>query len=499
MKNYIIHSLIAVIISFCLVSCSEELIEKAPTGTVKGMVIKKGSNQPLKNVKISSSPTTETVFTKDDGSFVIEKVPLGDYSLRAELTGYMVNLQGINVKNDQQTVSVVFEMSDDASNNASPTVPQLISPVDNAVDQPLAVDLTWNSTDPDTGDQLKYKLTVKNDYDQNVITVDDLTTNNYYLENLKYGVTYYWQVTVSDGVNAPVNSTVFRFKTSTVPNNRFHYVKKHSSGNYYIVSSNETNVNFAITPVTLSSYRPRLNQNAGKIAYLRNIGANVHLFTANPDGSNVFQVTTIPVAGFNNTELDFSWRSNAQEFIYPNFNNLYRINKDGTGLQLIYTTPDGSFISECEWSYDGSKIAIKTNDAHGYNVKIYVINMMGTSTNTVLQNVSGAAGGLNFSVDGNQLLYTYDISGHQEPSYRQLDTRIFVYNLLNDTRKDWSAVTSKVNGTNDLDPRFSPNNAEIIFTNTSNDNISPRNIYKINLQDNERTALFPNAEMPDWE
>ncbi len=499
MKNIIIKSIFALILSFCIISCSEELIDKAQVGTIKGLVIKKGTNQPLKNVKISTSPSTETVFTKDDGSFLIENIPLGDYSVRAEISGYLANLQGVNLKNDQQTVSVVFEMSDDTSNNAPPTVPQLLSPIDNAVDQPLAVDLSWTSTDPDSTDVLKYKLTVKNDFDQNIIEINDLTAKHYFLENLKFGVTYYWQVSVSDGVNPPVNSSVFRFKTNAVPNNRFHYVKKNSNGNYYIVSANENNINFELTPLSSSSFRPRMNQNAGLVAFLRNVGGNAQIFTAKPDGSQVFQVTSVPAAGFNTQELDFSWKTNGQEFIYANFNNLYRINKDGSGLQLVYTTPDGSFISECEWSYDGSKIGIKTNDVHGYNVKIYVIDMLGNTLHTVLQNVPGAAGGLNFSVDGNQLLYTYDVSGHQEPNYRQLDSRIFVYNLLTDTRKDWSAVTSKVSGTNDLDPRFSPNNAEIIFTNTSNDNISPRNIYKITLQDNERTALFPNAEMPDWE
>jgi hypothetical protein len=43
---------------------------------------------------------------------------------------------------------------------------------------------------------------------------------------------------------------------------------------------------------------------------------------------------------------------------------------------LVYTTPDGSMISECDWSYDGSKIAIKTNDYNGYNTNIYIIDMM---------------------------------------------------------------------------------------------------------------------------
>jgi len=497
MKN-LLNIFTAFVILFSLTSCSEELVSKVQTGTVKGTVIKKGTNQPLKNVKIYTAPSTQTVFTKDDGSFEIAEIPVGEYSLRAELSGYVTTLQGISIKNGGQNVSVVLEMSDDDSLNSPPSAPVLLSPTDNAVDQPLSVDLSWSATDPDSLDVLKYTLTVKNDFDQNVIEIKDLTEKHYFLENLKFGVTYYWQVSVSDGVNPAVNSPVFRFKTNSVPNNRFHYVKK-SNGNYYIVSSNEAGSNFNFTALSANSWRPRLSQNAQQLAFLRTTGGSTHIFTAKPDGSQAFQVTTIPVGGFNNAELDFSWSTNGKELLYPSFTKLYRINKDGSGLELVYTTPDGSFISECDWSYDGSMIALKTNDPNGYNAKIIVIDMLGNVIKTVLENVNGAAGGLNFSVDGNLLLYTYDISGHQDNNYRQLNTHIFIYNMQTGDVTDVSVASEKPDGTNDLDPRFSPNNAEVIFTNTSNDGISVKNIMKVTLQDITRTALFPDAEMPDWE
>lgn len=497
MKN--ISKIIALLFFFIMLSsCSEDLVEKVQVGTLKGIVIKKGTNQPIKNAKVFTTPSTETVFTKDDGSFIIENIPLGDYSVRAELTGYLTTFQGVNFKNTNQVVSIVFEMSDDDSLNSSPSVPVLLSPVDNAVDQPLSIDLTWDCNDADSLDVLKYTLIVKNDFDTNIIKIKDLEEKHYFLENLKFGVTYYWQVTVTDGINPEVNSPVFRFRTSTTPNNRFHYVKK-MQGSYYIVSSDDANVNFQFTPFDKNSWRPRLNQNSRLIAFLRTVGGNAQIFTANPDGSNSFQVTAVPIAGFDNAEIDYSWSKNGKEFLYANFSKLYRINKDGSGLQLVYTTSDGSFISECDWSYDGSKIALKTNDANGYNVKIYIIDLLGNTVKTVLENVPGAAGGLNFSVEGNLLLYTHDISGHQEDNYRQLNTHLFIFNLLTDENIDLSALSEKPDGTNDLDPRFSPNDAEVIFVNTSNDGISAKKIVKVTLQDNERTDLFPDAEMPDWE
>lgn len=494
----LIYILLLGIFPLLLSSCSEDLVDKVQTGTVKGIAIKKGSNEPLKNVKVLTTPSTETVFTGDDGTFIIENIPVGDYSLKAELNGYLTSMQGISIKNTGQTVSVVFELSDDNSLNSAPTAPVLVSPVDNGVNQPLSVDLVWTATDADSTDVLKYKVVIKNDFDANVIEVKDLTEQHYFLENLKFGVTYYWQVTVEDGINPPVNSAVFRFKTNAVPNNRFHYVRK-TGGNYYIVSSNESNTNFNFTPLTANSWRPRMNQNAGLIAFLKTVAGSTHIFTANPDGSNVKQVTNLPVSGFNTAELDFSWNTNGKELLYPSFTKLYRINKDGSGLELVYTTPDGSFISECDWSYDGSKIAIKTNDPNGYNVKIRVIDMMGNVLATVVENLPGAAGGLNWSVDGVSLLYTRDVSGYQDNNYRQLDTHIFIYNMTTNASQDISTLSEKPTGMNDLDPRFSPNNAEIIFTNTSNDGISVRNIMKIELQEYVRTALFPDAEMPDWE
>ncbi|SHK46344.1 carboxypeptidase-like regulatory domain-containing protein [Chryseobacterium polytrichastri] len=492
------------ILSVCLFSCNEELVDQAQTGILKGKVVKKGTNEPIPNVKIFTAPSTQTVFSGTDGSFEIASMPVGNYSVKAELSGYLTNFQAVNVQNQNQVVTVVFEMSDDTSLNSPPTTPLLLSPVDNAVNQPLNVELTWSATDPDTADVLKYSLTIKNNLDTNVIQVNDLLAKHYSLSNLKFGVSYFWQVSVSDGIHQPVLSSISKFTTNTVPANRYHYVQK-QNGNLVIVSSDGSGNNFQFTNSSYNSWRPRKNNNAGLIAFMRTEGGNAHLYTANPDGSNPFKVTTVPVAGFNNFEMDFSWSTNGQELIYSNFNKLYRINKDGSGLSLIYTTPDGSMISECDWSYDNSKIAVKTNDFNGYNAKIYIVDMMGNVVKTIFTGVVGAAGGLNFSVDGQLLLYTKDISAYQDGSgnYRQLDSHIFIYNLTTNTNYDISAASQKPLGTNDLDPRFSPNNAQVIFMNTSNDNISQKNVMTVNLSssmtDLVRATLFSNAEMPDYE
>ena len=113
----------------------------------------------------------------------------------------------------------------------------------------------------------------------------------------------------------------------------------------------------------------------------------------------------------------------------------------------------------------------------------------------------GAIGGLNFSVNGQRLLFTRDVSGFEAANYRQLDTRVFQAVFS-------SGVVTEMNiekpvGTIDIDVRYSPNEAEYIMMNTSNDGLSIKNIVKftpaLNNTGASRTILFGNASMPDWE
>ena len=218
----------------------------------------------------------------------------------------------------------------------------------------------------------------------------------------------------------------------------------------------------------------------------------------NLDGSDVFQVSSaIPVAGFNLEEIDFTWGSNDSHIYYPSFDKLYRIQPNGANLTQVHQTSNGNFISEVDWNEQNSILALKTNNSNGYNVSIYTINASGVLQDTVLTGVSGAAGGLDFSFDGSQLLYTYDISGNENVEYRILNSNMFIYDF--NTLSSENVSDGKSPGSNDLDPRFSPNGSQLIFVNTSNDGVSQKNILTTNINQQEsRKVIYSNALMPDW-
>lgn len=494
MKNILITS--GIFLLLLLFSCSEEKVEGEDFGTVTGRVVIANTFEPLANAKVFSNPNSSIVFTDEDGKFTVSNVPVGQYSFQAQKDGYLTKFEAATV-NSNSTTEIVFELAVSTSGNRPPNTPVLVLPADNAVNQNRQVTLTWTATDPEE-DDLTYEVTLRNDANSDVVVYSDIETPTYTLQDLAFGTKYFWQVSVSDGLNPPVLSAVRSFTTTSFPDARFLFVKKLSENNV-IYAGDNSGIQIQLTSSETNSWRPRKNNQSNKIAFIRSNGAQNHIYTMNLDGTGVFKVTnSVPIAGFNSEFINFSWNTAGSQIIYPSFDKLYKINSNGSGLTQIFQTPNGKFISECDWSYDGSKIALKVNDASGYNAEIYVITAEGVVSDLVISGVNGAVGSLNFSVTGQKLLFTRDVSGFENPDYRQLDSRIFQHIFSTNTTAEIN--TEKPAGTVDIDARYSPNEAEVIFVNTSNDFISARNIqkYLIGIVAS-RTTLFTNASMPDWE
>ncbi|PKV52537.1 carboxypeptidase-like protein [Aquimarina sp. MAR_2010_214] len=495
MKKIIIR-IISVFVILATASCSEDTIDSEGLGSVKGKVVKKGTNEPLENVKISTNPGSSTVFTDKEGVYHLKNVPSGDYSLSGQRDGLLAVFEAITILTDKE-LEVVLEMDIATATNRPPEAATLVTPIDNAVDQPLEVKLVWSAKDPDQ-DKLTYKVSLRNEENSNVEVFENITDTTYTVSGLSFSTKYFWQVSSNDDINDPVNSTTFAFTTTGPPNNRIVYTKL-VGGNSVIYSADESGgTEIVLTSESKNSFRPRRNATTQKIAFLQSVGSQTHLFIMNQDGSQIKQITsTVGVSGFNLEEIDFSWDANGAKLLFPNQNKLYSINIDGSGLSLIYQTT-GDLITEVDKNESTGITAIKTNNLDGYGVQIFTIDGAGVVQNTVLTGQNGAAGSINLSVDGTKLLYSRDMSGAENPNYRQLDSRVFIYDFGTTVSTDLS--TDKTAGTNDLDARFSPNEASIIFVNTSNDGISEENILTVPIADLDgRTTVIQKAAMPDWE
>jgi len=99
----------------------------------------------------------------------------------------------------------------------------------------------------------------------------------------------------------------------------------------------------------------------GRIAFVGNQGGSFQLYTVNPDGSGMVQITHLPPTSFQTWLPDFSPDGQRLTFCYGTldssenaFTEIYVINVDGTGLKPL--TNDGLFDCFPRWSPDGSTI-----------------------------------------------------------------------------------------------------------------------------------------------
>lgn len=492
---------------FLLASCSEDTIDEMGTGSLTGTVVRQGTNEALEDVKISSQPASSTVFTDAEGLFSIKALTSGQYSIQAELEGFTTSFEAVSVTIGE-TSNVVFELSTSKANNKPPTAATLLSPKDGAVDVPNSVDFTWSSSANDE-DLLTYTLELRNGSTQDIQQFEIEQDTTFNVSNLSLGTSYFWQISTSDNTNPTVISKVSQFKTVEIPNNPYLFTRI-LNGNSVIFSGN-VNIEgkvvgeLQLTSTSQNSFRPRKNNEVGKIAFLRTTGGTTHLFTMDLDGTGVQQVTSaIPINGFRLDELDFTWAQNGSKLYYPNFDKLYGINPDGGGAQLIYKTKDGSFISEVSAAQlNDDIIALKTNTIEGYDVRIFTVSLSsGDEREVILQNQLGAAGGLDLDANATRLLFTRDVSGSQNNRYRIFTSRLFIHDFALGTSQNVSNGVST--GENDLDPRWSPSEGEIIFTRVNNNEGAVPAVYSFDIDpetnnEEDNQLLFSNASQPDWE
>ena len=507
MKNYKLLIWVTVVL-LTIYSCSEDTIAPLGTGMISGTVIDNETGDSLSGVKITTNPSSSTAFSDANGAFTISNVNVDDYSVQAEITGYVTGFESVTVTQDA-TSNVAFELNRSNSNNQSPTIPNLIFPEDNATDVLLEVEFIWNSSDPEN-DELTYTLDLRNGTTNEMQLFETGQDTTQVVSNLQLATNYFWQVTVMDEFNDPVSSVIGEFTTLTAPDNPFLLVKK-INGNNVIFSGDEDNVIgtggtidvnlLQLTDENTNSFKPRRNNIVNKVAFLRTVGGETHIFTMNLDGTDVHQVTTtLPIAGFKSDQLNFAWTNNGRQIIYPHFDTLYIVDADAGGTGVPYITPDGSFISEVDVSdFDNDLLLIKTNDLNGYNVRIFTFRISTYSEETIIQEGEmGAAGSINLSANGNQVLFTKDKSGSENSIYRIFESRIFTFDIPSMTLRE--VETEVTLGENDLEVRFSPTEGGAIFTRRGNNLNSVPEIYSIDFgQTNDDNQLFSQASMPDWE
>lgn len=494
--------LFALICLLGLAACEPTLVEPAYYGTLTVTVLDGSTSQPVANVAVSTTPATGSYVTDAKGQLTIAQVPAGTLSVAARRAGYDATTSNVTLT-DGQTQSVVLLLNKTAA-TSPPGAPTRPTPASGATGQPIAVQLAWH---PAVGalasDSLRYDVVL---YESNNLNQRQLLTSSkdttVQVTGLRYNTSYYWQVTVRKAAGVAARGPVWSFQTVGLPDNRYLFART-VGGNTDIYSSDAAGTAVVrLTSAITVETAPQLSPTRDLIAYSSNASGQFQLYTMNRDGSNQRQITTLSVEGYSNAGIGYRWSPDGAQLLYAHYDQLYRINRDGTGLVLLATAPAGRHFRECDWTaQNGGRLVVQTIGSLPYDAELYLYNVDGTSPVLAVGNLPGRLDSPSFSVDGTTLAYTRDVAGFNDAGGRQLDTHLFTQKLNGSSLFDVSSTTSgstKTTGTNDLTPRYSPSGYQLIFVNRSNDDITSPQVWTCDLDGRNRSKLFDNAFLPDY-
>ncbi len=482
--------------------CTEELVvEPLQYGSISGQVLNKKDGRPINKAAIRLNPSGRTLQTDTTGRFRFDTILAGKYTLQATKEAFRDELTTADVSGSYGTATVLYMVNE----NPPPTAPLLVAPTTSI--SAIATVLKWKSTDPNK-DPLTYDVVITREGSTAPTQlVTGISADSLVVQGLAYGTTYYWQVTVSDGVNL-VTGKMWSFRTGAFPDVSYVFARR-VEGRYQIFASAD-GVNAIQLTQPGNNWRPVVSPNRKQIAFISNAETDLHLFVMNYDGSNLRRATTVPVGGLLPSDLSFCWSPDGTQLLYPGNNKLYVVQADGSGngSRSIGQAPVGRAFAGCDWTPQGDRIIARTTGSSLYDNRFMLMTAQGKDTVTVLSKTNCRIGNPVFSIAGDRVIFSYDQANFQNEQGRQLNAVVGYIPVGSSApkglREPLPVVASgtgsaKPAGTNDLEPRFSPNGSKLIFTNVSNTGTGEATVMAVDFGSGQnRTVLIRGAEMPYW-
>jgi Tol biopolymer transport system component len=205
------------------------------------------------------------------------------------------------------------------------------------------------------------------------------------------------------------------------------------------------------------------------------------LYIMNADGSNVRKITTVsannPRWSPDGSRLAFVSKASAPSSFATG--PLCIVNASGAGL----TCPVASATGRVDWSPDGSRIA--------YNTLNYVcVFTLATSMQKCGPRLAINAAGLGpqWSPDGNWLAFSGDSSAvvHSDKLY-----------IMRPDGTDQHRVTGALDKEYELNPEWSPNGSEILFTRSVDEGFSGYHVNRVTVANGQFTRVTNDGVHPD--
>lgn len=252
----------------------------------------------------------------------------------------------------------------------------------------------------------------------------------------------------------------------------------------WTMNANGTNP-VRLTNNTTAEWEPHWNPAGTKIAFTSNLAVNGipwdgnwDVYTMNPDGSDVTNLTNSPSYDFNST-----WSPDGSQiaFTTDRDGNAEIYVMDQFGGNLINLTNNLASDGHPAWSSDGSKIAFRS-DRNG-NDEIYVMNFDGTGQ-TRLTNNAAVDNLPAWSPDGTKIAFSSSRSGTYD-----------IYSM-NANGTGLKRLTN--NPAEEIEPAWSPDGTKIVYCRRHDgSNSNNTEIYTMNADGKQQVRLTNNYPFVD--
>lgn len=101
--NYRILFLLSLFLT--ILSCEKVTIEDETFGSIQGTVIDSETNLPINNANITTTPPTNSILTGEDGTYRLDEIPVGNYSIQARKNEFQNNSVSVAVRENQVAIA----------------------------------------------------------------------------------------------------------------------------------------------------------------------------------------------------------------------------------------------------------------------------------------------------------------------------------------------------------------------------------------------------------
>lgn len=107
-----------VVIAGTAAGCKEATVGPELSGSIDGRVLDRTTDEPIAGVSITTSPPSVALATGSDGSFEIESIEPGNYTITASKKGYATNTVTVAVTENATRQAIIFLEPDDEAGAA---------------------------------------------------------------------------------------------------------------------------------------------------------------------------------------------------------------------------------------------------------------------------------------------------------------------------------------------------------------------------------------------